>query len=479
MIIGLGFHARRIYYPILENKNKNILIVDTKDQQKLIEEFLRDRKVQPLDKLFIDKFSEKFDKVPMKIKKLLSNYVKKWGIKGVIISTDPLYHHQYAQWALDNNLSILMDKPITAVKNASTLPKNSDVLIQHYNRLEKKYKKVNKINRKILFSIVSQRRFHKGFQKVRELLKEVYDSTNCPVTSIQVSHSDGQWRLPSEIIDIDYHSYNQGFGKCSHSGYHFMDMVNYFTNFNTESKKIGKVSINSKFLRPLDFLGQINLKDYEKIFGKKFKKYNKYSMKEMEKIMKNYGEIDAFINLSLKNKDKIICLASINLIHNSFSQRGNLLPNKNLYKGNGRVRHETYTIQQGPFQCIQIISLQSKEVKKNQKENFEIGGEHNFQIYVFRNNVLYKKWKNLEKFSLNDLQKSKMEGSSRGHQEDARLCATEEFLLFLEGKKKKDFISDFLTHKNNVKLMAGIYKSAALDFNNKDPEVLIKYERNI
>lgn len=83
--------------------------------------------------------------------------------------------------------------------------------------------------------------------------------------------------------------------------------------------------------------------------------------------MKNYGEIDAFINLAFKHKNRIILLGSINLIHNSFSQRGNLIPNKDLYKGNGRVRHETYTLQQVPFQCIQVISFQSKEVQKKKR----------------------------------------------------------------------------------------------------------------
>lgn len=476
MVIGLGFHSRRIYYPILEKKNKGMIIIDTKDQEKTINEFLNKRKIKPIEKIFIDKFSEKLDNLPKKVEKELNLLKDKYSIKGVIISTDPLYHHQYANWALDNNLSILMDKPITAVKNVSIIPENSDKLNQNYKLLSDKYQKVNKKGKRILFSIVSQRRYHKGFQKVKNLLKEVYKKTNCPVTSIQISHSDGQWRLPTEIVDIDYHSYNMGFGKCSHSGYHFMDMINYFTNFNENEKRILNVDINSQFLRPIDFLHQINLSDYKKIFGQKFEKVNKYSRKELLNLMKYYGEIDAFINLSLKNNNKTICLGSINLIHNSFSQRGNLLPNKNLYKGNGRVRHETYTIQQGPFQCIQIISFQSKEVKKERKVKYNIGGEYHFDIYVFRNNALYKEWKNFEKFTMKGLQKSQMKGSSRGHQEDARLKATEEFLKFLNGKKKGLFISDFLDHKNNVKLMAGIYKSAALDFKNKDSKVSIKYD---
>ena len=276
-------------------------------------------------------------------------------------------------------------------------------------------------------------------------------------------------------MDIDYHSYNQGFGKCSHSGYHFLDIINFFTDFIGKTKKITNVELNSKFLRSIDFLTQITLKDYEQIFGKKFLTENKYSTQKLNNLMKNYGEIDAFINLAFKHKNRIILLGSINLIHNSFSQRGNLIPNKDLYKGNGRVRHETYTLQQVLFQCIQVISFQSKEVQKEKNASYKAGGEYHFDIYVFRNNKLNKKWKNFEKISIKNIQKIKMAGKSRGHQEDARMEATGEFLDFLEGKIKRGFISDFLYHENNVRLMAGIYKSGALGFKHLNSEVKIKY----
>ena len=36
---------------------------------------------------------------------------------------------------------------------------------------------------------------------VKELIREVFTRTNCPVTSFQLFHCDGQWRMPGEIID--------------------------------------------------------------------------------------------------------------------------------------------------------------------------------------------------------------------------------------------------------------------------------------
>lgn len=43
-----------------------------------------------------------------------------------------------------------------------------------------------------------------------------------------VMPEDTRWRLPAEIVSQDYHPYNQGYGKLSHSGYHCVDMVNCF-----------------------------------------------------------------------------------------------------------------------------------------------------------------------------------------------------------------------------------------------------------
>ncbi len=475
MIIGVGHHCRRIYYPIFEKlKNYNLVIVDTSSEKEKIKKYVSKMKLKPLGEIYIEKFSDKKDSLPSEIEEKLNEQIKKYSIKGVIISTDPLYHHQYAKWALKNELSILMDKPITITKNISTNPDLSNKLNEHYIELKNLYKKMNNKKRKTLFSIVSQRRFHNGFKRVKELLQEVYEKTNCPPTSIQMSHSDGQWRLPHEIVDIDYHSYNKGFGKVSHSGYHFIDIINFLTDFVKDDKKADNVDINSKFLRPLDFTSQITIEDYKKIFGEKFSKTNKYDINLLNERMKNFGEIDAFITLAFKKGDRIALLGSVNLIHNSFSLRGNLIPNKDLYKGNGRVRHESYTIEQGPFQCIQIISFQSKEVTKEKRPNYRTGGEYHFDIYVFRNNNLIKKWKRLEKISIKDIQSNEMQGKSRGHQEDARMIATNEFLEFLNGKTKEKYTSDFLDHENNVRLIAGIYKSAALDFNDLNSNVEIK-----
>ncbi|PIP61576.1 hypothetical protein COW99_03565 [Candidatus Roizmanbacteria bacterium CG22_combo_CG10-13_8_21_14_all_38_20] len=45
---------------------------------------------------------------------------------------------------------------------------------------------------------------------------------------------------------------------------------------------------------------------------------------------------------------------------------------KDLYKGNGRLRHESHFIEQGPFQAISFDSYQSKEVNPKLKQGLNV-----------------------------------------------------------------------------------------------------------
>ena len=325
---------------------------------------------------------------------------------------------------------------------------------------------------------MSQRRFHPSFRKIKKIIEECQDKTNCPVTSIQSFHCDGQWRMPSEIVDQLYHPYFQGYGKCSHSGYHFFDIVPFLINPSySKDKFYDEISVYSTATRPLDFLQQLNLKDYENIFGSKlFRKYNKYSKEDYNKKMRKYGEIDAFTSLEFKKKGKTMTLASINLVHNGFARRDWVTAKgKDLYKGNGRVRQESHIIQQGPFQAIHYHSYQSKEVNSRKRKNlYDVGEEYHSDIFVFKNSKMIG-GKNFEKISIGDLNTKIMDSNSRGHQEDARAHGFLEFVEFIEGKRtKEEMTSDFLSHRMGSLITSLIYRSIASQHNNKNPKRRIK-----
>lgn len=481
LLVGLGYHAKRIYYPSLcklQDKKRvgDIFIVDLKSKKIDILQFLEENNGGDIKTLFVGKNSITGGNLNKNTENLLTELVHKNKIDGVIISTEPLAHMVYARWAMKNNLSVLMDKPISTHKWVSTSLKAAELLVSDYDELSLMYRKAKKKNRGIVFSLMAQRRYHTAFRKVRSLIQEVSNRTNCPVTSIQSFHTDGQWRFPSEIVRQDYHPYNQGYGKCSHSGYHSLDLVPWFLAAGeTEGKEVNNVDIFSSFLLPNDFLAQFSLTDYKNIFPD-FDQHNTYNKEQLLHLQKRFGEIDAFSTLTFKQNEKTLALGSVNLAHNGFSQRcWASAEGRDLYKGNGRIRHESHYISQGPFQAISLISYQSKELDPNDCNNlYDFGGEYHLDILVFRNSALFKDWHNFERFSTQDLNINILEGKSRGHQEDARFTAVQEFIECINNPDKVS-VSDLLDHRRSVVLMSGIYQSVILKQNGANPLVNLNW----
>ncbi len=463
ILIGLGYHARRIYFPILQElQEKNIIgqifIVDLKSQKEIIENYLRIKKAKKNVKtLFLSKPQN--NKLNKSTEKRLDSIIKKGEIKGVIISTEPLAHMVYAKWAIKKRLSILMDKPISTHEWIICNEKYGKQLLNDYNELLRMYQGAKKDNPRMVFAIMVQRRFHPLFRKMKERIREVYEFANCPVTSIQAFHGDGQWRFPTEIIEQNYHPYNQGYGIVSHFGYHVIDIVSWLME--KCDKKPDSMEVISSFSTPVDFLRQYTFCDYRRDF-KNFDNYNKYSEKEFIERTRNFGEVDCFSNFVFKKEGRVITLASINMSHNGFSQRNWVTAEgRDLYKGNGRVRHESYYILQGPFQAIAYLSYQSKEVNPDlQKDLFRIGGEYHAEVHVFRNSRFNPKWKCVEYFNMKDFVKRTMKDKSRGHQEEARRELITGFInSLLTGSREIAKYSDLIHDDRSVKMMSAVYQS--------------------
>lgn len=483
MLIGFGPHSKRIYYPLIEKFSNMMNIelttaVDLESKKGDILKYLKNKKFQP-ELIFIKPQQQTYDKLNPDLEKQLNEIVKNKKIEGVIIAAEPLVHVMYAKWALKNNLFVLMDKPVSTYKNISTDMKLAKQLIKDFKDLADLYKKAREKNPNLTFSLMAQRRFHPAFQKMKELIRDCFDKTKCPITSVQTFHCDGQWRMPTEIVQQLYHPYMQGYGKCSHSGYHFFDIVPFLLEAGLgENKYYDNIDVFTNFVRPLDFMEQFTLNDYERMFGKKnFQNNNSYSQEQLNYLMKGFGEVDAFSNICFKKGNKVMTVCSLNLAHNGFARRHWVTAKgKDLYKGNGRVRHEFHILEQGPFQAIHYHSYQSKEVDPKLKTNlYEVGGEYHLEIYVFRNTKMIG-GKAVERFTIKDLNINIMEGKSRGHQEDARGKGFIEFIESLHGQRNSEnMISDFLTHKAAVLITSGIYQSATAQIAGKNPKINLKF----
>lgn len=466
LLIGIGPHAKRIYLPLLElfNKDKNIIlkaIVDIKEKQSEIEAYYSKAYGQMPRSYFIKPHLMTYDHLHEEVENTLDLIVEEQQIDAVIIATEPLTHIMYAVWALKKNLPILMDKPISTYIDVSTDIEQAQKFIVDFNILKKQYKHAKNKNPNMIFSIMAQRRFHNSYKIMQYHLNKCFKETNCPVTSINTFHSDGQWRTPAEMINQLYHSYFQGYGKCSHSGYHYFDIIPFLLSgaVDNKEKSYDSVEVFSKFVRPNDFMGQLTLDDHKKTLNKqKFLNHNPYTPKALDEKMAKFGEVDAFNTFTFKQGQKNLTAVSLNMTHNGVSHRNwSHVGDRDLYKGIGRIGHETHIIEQGPFQTIHFHSYKSKE---NETSLYNAGGEKHLEVIIYRNNRLLG-GRHITRYSMEDFLNWEIE--EKGLNSIAKTRCFLEFIDTVQGKNIQSS-SDLLSHEPATILMSAAYQSAAAQF---------------
>lgn len=449
VLVGVGPHSKRIYIKVLKKYNilpKLIVDLDTKEEE--LKKYFEDKGID--SELFLIPDGQRNDEeLSPDVAESLLKKIKEMNIKYAIISTEPKAHYSYLKFFLQNGINVLSDKPITVVKKMNKTESITKIKKQ-YEDLIDVYKSKNNI---IKCNIMCQRRFHKGYVYIQNLIKDIIEKYNVPITYINIYHCDGKWMLPHDY-DIENHPYKYGYGKLFHSGYHFIDLLSEFlklNKFTSNDKEITNANIISYKFDLQDDLTSINREDIFRIFdGQNIPIF--YSKEINKKQYEVYGEKDVYSLLQFKNdENRVITTANLNLLQNGFSKRAWIQTKENTYKGNGRVRHETITIQVGPLLNIQVHSYQSKEIREREEfeQEHQCGGLEHFDIYIFRNSELIG-GKNFEKIELHELYKDIDAENFNGYNELAR----EEFILsFLS---EKNTASDLLDHKLAMELLYNI-----------------------
>lgn len=456
LLIGCGPHAKRVYVPAIKNLEKRNIaklcaVVELEEAKNLTRDYFGTDKVK---QLYVERTPSEYE-LAAETSKALDKIVAEEGINAVIIATEPLAHMQYALWATKNKLHILMDKPISTHTNVAN-DLTQATKIAHDFKLLQELRDPSKA-----FIINAQRRYHPGFQLVRDRIAEIAQRFAIPITNMQTTHCDGQWRLPEEIITQAYHPYNSGYGKVSHSGYHLIDILSSYTDtsYSKSRKNFDKYGVFTSFIKPTGLLDQQRRSDYLKVFGDKYNKVSNHSDEQLRTAFKNFGEVDSTSLITLYKNNEPICNISLNLMHNGFARRSWILPGQDLYKGNGRVKHEYHNIEQGPYQNIQIHSYQSKDKHDvNTADDYKVGGNNHFDIYIYRNSDVVG-GKPLEIITAEEL-KGKTDFEGKLITETVKHNVVNEFIEIVLGTRQvKDTESDLSTHGLSATLMSLIYQS--------------------
>lgn len=301
---------------------------------------------------------------------------------------------------------------------------------------------------------------HPGIEEAVRIVREVCVKTGCPVTDIHAHHADGQWRLPEEVRTQDHHSYHAGHGKASHSGHHFFDCVYLFWRAGTASGKTADAArVYASFVQPHGLLRQLTRADYTHLFGEDYHRACPHSDEVLDRQFRDFGEVDLNAVITFLNGGVAVGQASLNLLHNSFSRRGWLHPPADLYKGNGRVKHEHHRVHVGPFLTVAIHSYQSKsDHDASDEADLRPGGNNHFELHVFRNTRMIG-GQEVEVIPLDQLAGF---DRSRLYIEQVKEGVVGEFFRYLADQLPEDKLrSPLQDHAVPVRLLAAVYESHA------------------
>lgn len=453
-LIGLGPHAKRIYYPYIEELTKSDsnfsleLIIDLELNRSQIESFLQDQKLQPKKIIYLD---AKDQLNPTLIHPSAAQALKKYKINKAIIATEPKAHKIYITECIKLGIQLVTDKPITTPLNLISSIESSQKIYQDAIELANDTK--THPDSRVL--IQCQRRNHQGYNYIFELIKNLIKKYNIPITFISIHHSDGMWNMPNELFQRENHPYKYGYGKLMHSGYHFIDLLLNLLQINNliDDKQPDDIEVFSQYSRAIDQQTVINTHDYKDFFGKNTSnEFNKFAQKEE---LSTFGEIDSYSQIQLTRKNRILTTAQLSLMQSGFSQRAWPTLPEDTYKSNGRVRHEHINIHLGPLASIQIHSYQSKQINDQPISLYDTGQNNHFDIYIFRNSNLIG-GKSFEKIQYGswDLN-SNNSNKYLGHNENARYQTLDELMFNLPSK------SEIQSHLATNKLLSEIYKNHA------------------
>ncbi len=134
VLVGLGPHAKRIYINLFKKYKINLeLLIDLKSQKEKIKEYLNKNNFTSTELFLIDDSYKDLTSLPNYIVVSLQNKIKSKNIKYAIISTEPKAHFMYAKFFLENDINILLDKPITAPINCNNDINQASKIKEEYN----------------------------------------------------------------------------------------------------------------------------------------------------------------------------------------------------------------------------------------------------------------------------------------------------------------------------------------------------------
>jgi predicted dehydrogenase len=464
MLIGVGPHSVRFYLPALAAARPRfgvtiVAAVELEGQGERTRAALAACGHADATVLEVPTFE---GPLPVAMAATLDAACQQHGIGSVIVATEPMAHLGYALWAIDRGHALLLDKPISTRRNAAHDLDAARGIAADFELLATACRRAA-ASRQPVASICAHRRFHPGIREVLKLVAETSGQTGCPATSIHCHHSDGQWRFPLEMLTQEHHSYHHGHGKASHSGHHFLDCIWLFWRAGAAAAGVtaDRLRVVASMIPAEAHVAQLPRATYERLFGADYAAVCPLPDDELRRRLRACGELDVSGVATFMQDELPLCNASFDLQHTGFSRRAWSRPPADLYKGNGRVKHEHQRVHVGPFRAIHVHSYQAVD-QHDQPDAADLlpGGRNHYEIIVFTNTEMIGGTAAVEHLNLADLAPL---GDERLHIEQIKDGVVEEFLGVATGMLPvTSLASPLLDHALPTRLLSALYESHVL-----------------
>lgn len=294
------------------------------------------------------------------------------GADGLLILSEARSHPAFLRLGIELGFHILVEKPLL-VPGPQGVTDWRDYLAQFDELL------LAALQRGCRVEVMSQRRCHAGFQRLFQEVEQVITRQQVGISSLEISYCDGDWRLPWEF-HRENHPFHRGYGILHHSGYHFVDTLARLVSLNDalpdSAPDTVEVRVTASRLR--DFLNQFPADRQRELLGGPS---GHWEPKPAE------GEIDLWAQLRFLRQGRLVTMAALNLLHNGFSRRAHFPAAADVYKGNGRIKHENFSVQLGPLARFETSSRAGVESRDTDcpVPSGELGSRTHFDLYCFRN----------------------------------------------------------------------------------------------
>ncbi len=301
--------------------------------------------------------------------KTLENY----AIDLFIISTNPTCRQPYIDFALENEINIICDKPLLVRKDSAFKTQEANAILSDFENLEKRVQALQERKNDYIFCVPLRRRVLTPFVRTIEELKKEYERTGEGIRHFNFVLNSGICKYPLELAtENGAHAYCHGVGTLSHSSYHYIDFMAWCISSVNANAARARVTLTN-ITRISDYLQQ---QQYHTIWNLNQNDEIKNIEIKNESILN--AELDFSFNIKLYDKNNHV-LSNLNYICNNSGFSNRTLEHGADYEDNyrdysnrpegGRMSDIYFDIQQGAIQSIRIIK---NDVVLNDKHKIKL-----------------------------------------------------------------------------------------------------------